>query len=118
MNKLTNEINEYVKEFKILRTNQGLKMRTEEAYRLNQPYEEFFKRYFYRGLWYKKRKWQGNRIINVRFLYKKYLDEFQVNYLCGDTRKKFKELKTLKFIEIGYISFNKEGSELLFTFLS
>lgn len=137
----------------------------------------------------RKENGRKNRIKNARFPYKKYLDELQVDYLPEDGRKKFKELKTLNFIdegrniilagnpgtgkthmsiglgidacnmgykvyfttvaslinelkesrsdkklytfekrfekydliiadELGYISFDKEGSELLFTFLS
>ncbi len=35
------------------------------------------------------------------FRIKKYLDELQVDYLPEDAKKRFKELKTLNFIEEG-----------------
>ena len=38
---------------------------------------------------------------SYRFPYKKYLDELQVDYLPEDARNRFKELRTLSFIEEG-----------------
>ena len=164
-------------------------MKIEEAYRLNQPYEELLKDIFIEAYDVRKENGKKNRIKNARFPYKKYLDELQVDYLPEDAKNRFKELRTLNFIdesrniilagnpgtgkthlsiglginacnegykvffttaaslinelketrsdkklytfekrfekydliiidELGYISFDKEGSELLFTFLS
>ncbi len=189
MNETISEIKKYVSELKIPGINQGLKMKIEEAYRLNQPYEELLKDIFVEAYDMRKENGRKNRIRNARFPYKKYLDELQVDYLPEDAKKRFKELKTLNFIdegrnvilagnpgtgkthlsiglginacnkgykvffttaatlinelkesrsekklytfekrfekydliiidELGYISFDKEGSELLFTFLS
>lgn len=189
MNETISEIKKYVSELKIPGINQGLKMKIEEAYRLNQPYEELLKDIFIEAYDMRKENGRKNRIRNARFPYKKYLDELQVDYLPEDAKKRFKELKTLNFIdegrnvilagnpgtgkthlsiglginacnkgykvffttaatlinelkesrsekklytfekrfekydliiidELGYISFDKEGSELLFTFLS
>ena len=189
MNEIINEIKEYVKELKIPGINQGLKMKIEEAYKYNQPYEELLKDIFVEAYDVRKENGRKNRIRNARFPYKKYLDELQVDYLPEDARNRFKELRTLNFInegrniilagnpgtgkthlsiglgikacneghkvffttaaslinelketrsdkklytfekrfekydliiidELGYISFDKEGSELLFTFLS
>ena len=48
------------------------------------------------------RKENGRKTgLKSRFPYKKYLDELQVDYLPEDGRKKFKELKTLNFIDEG-----------------
>jgi DNA replication protein DnaC len=189
LNNTINEIKEYIKELKIPGINQGLRMKIEEAYKYNQPYEELLKDIFVEAYDVRKENGRKNRIRNARFPYKKYLDELQVDYLPEDARNRFKELRTLNFInegrniilagnpgtgkthlsiglgikacneghkvffttaaslinelketrsdkklytfekrfekydliiidELGYISFDKEGSELLFTFLS
>lgn len=101
MNEIINEIKEYVKELKIPGINQGLKMKIEEAYKLNQPYEELLRDIFMEAYDMRKENGRKNRIRNARFPYKKYLDELQVDYLPEDAKKKFKELKTLRFIEEG-----------------
>lgn len=101
MNEIISEIKEYVKELKIPGINQGLKMKIEEAYKLNQPYEELLRDIFMEAYDMRKENGRKNRIRNARFPYKKYLDELQVDYLPEDAKKKFKELKTLKFIEEG-----------------
>lgn len=164
-------------------------MKIEEAYKLDKSYEEFLRDIFVEAYDMRKENGKRSRIKNARFPYKKYLDELQIDYLPEDARKKYKELKTLSFIEegrniilagnpgtgkthisiglgidacnmgykvyfttisslinelkesksnkklytfekrfekydliiadeLGYISFDKEGSELLFTFLS
>ncbi|MCK9470668.1 MAG: IS21-like element helper ATPase IstB [Bacilli bacterium] len=189
MNEIITEIKKYVSELKIPGVNQGLKMKIEEAYSLDKSYEEFLRDILIEAYDMRKENGRKNRIKNARFPYKKYLDELQVDYLPEDGRRKFKELKTLNFIdegrnvilagnpgtgkthmsiglgidacnmgykvyfttvaslinelkesrsdkklytfekrfekydliiadELGYISFDKEGSELLFTFLS
>lgn len=183
------EIKKYISELKIPGINQGLKMKIEEAYKLDKPYEDFLLDIFAEAYVVRKENGRKNRIRNARFPYKKYLDELKIEYLPEDGRKRFKELKTLNFIaegrnvilagnpgtgkthmaiglgidacnmgykvyfatvpslinelkesksdkklytfekrfekydliiadELGYISFDKEGSELLFTFLS
>ncbi|MBV1821123.1 IS21-like element helper ATPase IstB [Bacteroidales bacterium MSK.15.36] len=76
-------------------------MKIEEAYRLNQPYEELLKDIFVEAYDMRKENGRKNRIRNARFPYKKYLDELQVDYLPEDAKKRFKELKTLNFIEEG-----------------
>lgn len=101
MNEIINEIKEYVKELKIPGINQGLKMKIEEAYKLNQPYEELLRDIFMEAYDMRMENGRKNRIRNARFPYKKYLDELQVDYLPEDAKKKFKELKTLRFIEEG-----------------
>lgn len=101
MNEIISEIKEYVKELKIPGINQGLKMKIEEAYKLNQPYEELLRDIFMEAYDMRMENGRKNRIRNARFPYKKYLDELQVDYLPEDAKKKFKELKTLRFIEEG-----------------
>lgn len=189
MNRTIDEIKKYVKELKIPGINQDLKIKIEEAYKENQPYEELLKDIFVEAYDVRKENGRKNRIRNARFPYKKYLDELMIEYLPQDAQTKFKELRTLNFIgegrniilagnpgtgkthlsiglgisacnkghkvffssaaslinelketrsekklytfekkfekydliivdELGYISFDKEGSELLFTFLS
>ena len=189
MNKTISEIKKYITELKIPGINQGLRMKIEEAYKLDQSYEDFLKDILSQAYDTRKENGRKNRIRNAKFPYKKYLDELKIEYLPEDAKKKFKELKTLSFIqegrniilagnpgtgkthlsiglginacnkgykvyfttvaslinelkesrsdkklytfekrfekydliiadELGYISFDKEGSELLFTFLS
>lgn len=189
MNETINEIKKYIKELKIPGINQGLRMKIEEAYKLDKSYEEFLKDILVEAYDTRKENGRKNRIRNAKFPYKKYLDQLKIDFLPEDGRKKFKELKTLNFIgegrniilagnpgtgkthmsiglgidacnmgfkvyfttisslinelkesksdkklytfekrfekydliivdELGYISFDKEGSELLFTFLS
>lgn len=101
MNEIISEIKEYVKELKIPGINQGLRMKIEEAYKLNQSYEELLRDIFMEAYDIRKENGRKNRIRNARFPYKKYLDELQVDYLPEDAKKKLKELKTLKFIEEG-----------------
>ncbi len=189
MNDKITEIKKYISELKIPGINQGLKMKIEEAYKLDKSYEEFLLEIFSEAYAVRKENGRKNRIRNARFPYKKHLDELKLEHLPEDGRKRFKELKTLNFIadgrnvilagnpgtgkthmaiglgidacnmgykvyfttvaslinelkesksdkklytfekrfekydliiadELGYISFDKEGSELLFTFLS
>ena len=101
MNETITEIKKYVTELKIPGINQGLKMKIEEAYKLDEPYEVFLRDIFVEAYDVRKENGKKNRIKNARFPYKKYLDELQVDYLPEDGRKKFKELKTLSFIEEG-----------------
>jgi len=101
LNEIISEIKEYVKELKIPGINQGLRMKIEEAYKLNQPYEELLRDIFMEAYDMRMENGRENRIRNARFPYKKYLDELQVDYLPEDAKKKFKELKTLRFIEEG-----------------
>ncbi len=179
----------YVTELKIPGINQSLKMKIEEAYRLDKSYEEFLKEIFEEAYDLRKENGRKGRIRNAKFPYSKYLDSLQIEFLPEEAKKKLKELKTLEFIEegrniilagnpgtgkthlsiglgieccnkgykvyfatvpslinelkesrsnkrlhsfekrferydliildeLGYISFDKEGSELLFTFLS
>ena len=74
MNETISEIKKYVSELKIPGINQGLKMKIEEAYRLNQPYEELLKDIFVEAYDMRKENGRKNRIRNARFPYKKYLD--------------------------------------------
>lgn len=101
MNETINEIKEYIKKLKIPGINQGLKMKIEEAYRLNQPYEDLIKDIFAEAYDIKMENSRKNRIRNACFPYKKYLDELQVDYLPEEAKMRFKELKTLNFIEEG-----------------
>ena len=101
MNNTINEIKEYIKELKIPGINQGLRMKIEEAYKYNQPYEELLKDIFIEAYDVRKENGKKNRIKNARFPYKKHLDELQVDYLPEDARNRFKELRTLNFIEEG-----------------
>ena len=189
MSEIISEIKKYVSELKIPGISQGLKMHIEEAYKFDKPYEEFLRDILIEDYDVRKENGRKNRIRNAKFPYKKYLDELRVDYLPQDCKRRFKELKTLSFIdegrniilagnpgtgkthlsiglgieacnkgykvyfatvpslinelkesrsekklytlekrfekydliiadELGYISFDKEGSELLFTFLS
>lgn len=101
MNEIVNEIKKYISELKIPGVNQGLQLKIEEAYRLDQSYEEFLRDIFIEAYDIRKENGRKNRIRNARFPYQKHLDELQVDYLPEEGRKKIRELKTLKFIEEG-----------------
>lgn len=101
MNEILSEVKKYVSELKIPGVNQGLKMHIEEAYKLDKPYEEFLRDILVEAYDMRKENGRKNRIKNARFPYKKYLDELQTEYLPEDCKRKYKELKTLNFIEEG-----------------
>ncbi|MDY0236210.1 MAG: IS21-like element helper ATPase IstB [Gudongella sp.] len=101
MNETISEIKKYVSELKIPGINQGLKMKIEEAYKLDKSYEEFLRDILVEAYDMRKENGKRNRIKNARFPYKKHLDELQLDYLPEDARKKYRELKTLSFIEEG-----------------
>ena len=101
MNKTISEIKKYITELKIPGINQGLRMKIEEAYKLNQSYEDFLKDILSQAYDTRKENGRKNRIRNAKFPYKKYLDELKIEYLPEDAKKKFKELKTLSFIQEG-----------------
>lgn len=101
MNEILSEVKKYVSELKIPGVNQGLKMHIEEAYKFDKPYEEFLRDILVEAYDMRKENGRKNRIKNARFPYKKYLDELQTEYLPEDCRRKYKELKTLNFIEEG-----------------
>jgi DNA replication protein DnaC len=101
LNETISEIKKYVSELKIPGINQGLKMKIEEAYKLDKSYEEFLRDILVEAYDMRKENGKRNRIKNARFPYKKHLDELQLDYLPEDARKKYRELKTLSFIEEG-----------------
>ena len=101
MNETIKEIKEYIRELKIPGINQGIKMKIEEAYELDKSYEDFLKEILMEAYDVRKDNGRKNRIRNAKFPYKKYLDDLRTEYLPDDAKKRFKELKTLNFIEDG-----------------
>ncbi len=88
MNEIINEIKKYVSELKIPGVNQGLQMKIEEAYKLDQSYEEFLRDIFIEAYDIRKENGRKNRIRNAKFPYQKHLDELQVDYLPEEGRKR------------------------------
>jgi len=101
LNETINEIKGYIAELKIPGVNQGLRMKIEEAYKLNQSYEELLRDIFIEAYDMRKENGRKNRIRNARFPYKKYTEDLKIDYLPEEARNKFKELRTLNFIEEG-----------------
>jgi DNA replication protein DnaC len=190
MNKdIITETKDYIKALKLAGIRGDLRERIGDAYKQEQPYEELLRDIFRQAYDVRKENSRKRRIKNAKFPYKKYLTNIITKYLPDSAKKKFKELKTLKFLdesrniifsgnpgtgkthlsiglgikacnmgykvflatvpqlintlketrsekrlrsfekkfekydliildELGYISFDKEGSELLFSFLS
>ena len=187
--KLIDETKTYIKALRLAGIRGDLKERISDAYRTEQSYEEFIRDLFRKSYDIRKENGRKRRIKMAKFPYKKYLSEIIIEHLPESAQKKFKELKTLNFIdesrniifsgnpgtgkthlsialgikacnqgrkvffatvpqlintlketrsekrlrsfekkfekydlvildELGYISFDKEGSELLFSFLS
>ena len=78
MNKTISEIKKYITELKIPGINQGLRMKIEEAYKLDQSYEDFLKDILSQAYDTRKENGRKNRIRNAKFPYKKYLDELKI----------------------------------------
>ena len=93
------ETKNYIKELKIPGIRNQLNEMIAEAYKDNLGYEELLRDLFRQAYDMRKEKGRKNRIRNAKFPYKKYLDNLIVEYLPDDAKNKFKELKTLKFIE-------------------
>jgi len=93
------ETKNYIKELKIAGIRNDLNQKLAEAYRDNTPYEELLRDLFRDAYDMRKENGRKNRIKNAKFPYKKYLDTLIVDYLPESAKAKFKELKSLKFIE-------------------
>jgi len=93
------ETKNYIKELKIAGIRNDLNQKLAEAYRDNTPYEELLRDLFRDAYDMRKENGRKNRIKNAKFPYKKYLDTLIVDYLPESAQAKFKELKSLKFIE-------------------
>jgi DNA replication protein DnaC len=93
------ETKNYIKELKIAGIRNDLNQKLAEAYRNNTPYEELLRDLFRDAYDMRKENGRKNRIKNAKFPYKKYLDTIIVDYLPESAKAKFKELKSLKFIE-------------------
>ena len=90
---------EIIKELKIAGIRNDLNQKIAEAYRNNTPYEELLRDLFLEAYDMRKENGRKNRIKNAKFPYKKFLDTIIVDYLPKSAKAKFKELKSLKFIE-------------------
>lgn len=93
------ETKNYIKELKIPGIRNQLNEMIAEAYKDNLGYEELLRDLFRQAYDMRKENGRKNRIRNAKFPYKKYLDNLIIEYLPDDAKNKFKELKTLKFIE-------------------
>lgn len=93
------ETKNYIKELKIPGIRNQLNEMIAEAYKDNLGYEELLRDLFRQAYEMRKENGRKNRIRNAKFPYKKYLDSLIVEYLPDDAKNKFKELKSLKFIE-------------------
>lgn len=93
------ETKNYIKELKIAGIRNDLNEKLAEAYRNNTPYEELLRDLFRDAYDMRKENGRKNRIKNAKFPYKKYLDTLIVDCLPESAQAKFKELKSLKFIE-------------------
>jgi len=186
---ILDETKNYIKALRLAGIRGDLKERISDAYKREIAYEELLRDIFRQAYDIRKENSRKRRIKMAKFPYKKYLADVIVDYLPDSAKEKFKELKTLNFIddsrniifsgnpgtgkthlsiglglkacnkgykvffatvpqlintlketrsekrlrsfekkfekydliildELGYISFDKEGSELLFSFLS
>jgi DNA replication protein DnaC len=93
------ETKNYIKELKIAGIRNDLNQKIAEAYRNNTPYEELLRDLFLEAYDMRKENGRKNRIKNAKFPYKKYLDTIIIDHLPESAQAKFKELKSLKFIE-------------------
>jgi len=93
------ETKNYIKELKIPGIRNQLNEMIAEAYKDNLGYEELLRDLFRQAYDMRKENGRKNRIRNAKFPYKKYLDNLIIEYLPDDAKNKFKELKSLKFIE-------------------
>jgi len=93
------ETKNYIKELKIPGIRNQRNEMIAEAYKDNLGYEELLRDLFRQAYDMRKENGRKNRIRNAKFPYKKYLDNLIIEYLPDDAKNKFKELKSLKFIE-------------------
>ncbi len=94
-------VKEYIKELKLAGLSNVLKEKLEDAYRTDMSYELFLKELLEIGVDTRRENGKKNRIRNAKFPYKKYLDDLVLKYLPEEAKKRFKELRSLKFIEEG-----------------
>ncbi len=94
-------VREYIKELKLAGLSNVLKEKLEDAYRTDMSYESFLKELLEVGVDTRRENGKKNRIRNAKFPYKKYLDNLVLEYLPEEAKKRFKELRSLKFIEEG-----------------
>lgn len=100
MNKaMIEETKGYIKALKLAGIRGDLKERIGDAYREEQSYEELLRDIFRKAHDIRKENSRKRRIKNAKFPYKKYLSDIIVDYLPESAKAKFKELKTLNFIE-------------------
>ena len=97
--KTVTETKDYIKALRLAGIRGDLKERIGEAYKTEQPYEEFLRDIFRKAYDVRKENSRKRRIKMAKFPYKKYLSEVITERLPDSAREKFKELKTLKFIE-------------------
>ncbi|MGM0411392.1 MAG: IS21-like element helper ATPase IstB [Bacillota bacterium] len=100
MNKtIIEETKGYIKTLRLAGIRGDLKERVGAAYKEEQSYEELLRDVFRKAHDVRKENSRKRRIKNAKFPYKKYLSDIIVEYLPDSAKGKFKELKTLKFIE-------------------
>ena len=97
--KQVEETKGYIKALKLAGIRSDLKIRIEQAYKEEQSYEELLRDIFRKAYDIRKENSRKRRIKNAKFPYKKYLSDIITEYLPDSAKEKFKELKTLKFIE-------------------
>jgi len=100
MNKnIIEETKGYIKALRLAGIRGNLNERIGGAYKEEQAYEEFLRDIFRKAYDVRKENSRKRRIKNAKFPYKKYLVDINAEYLPDGAKKRFKELKTLSFIE-------------------
>jgi len=97
--KIVDETKDYIKALRLAGIRGDLKERVGEAYKKEIPYEEFLRDIFRKAYDIRKENSRKRRIKMAKFPYKKYLSEVMIEHLPDSAKEKYKELKTLKFIE-------------------
>ena len=96
---IMNEIKEMLNDLKIPGIRQGLGPKVAEAYKLDLSYEELLRDILREACDVRQENGRKNRIRSANFPYKKHLEDLICEYFPEQAEKKFKELKTLKFVE-------------------
>ncbi len=97
--KIVDETKDYIKSLRLAGIRGDLKERIEEAYKNEIAYEEFLRDVFRKAYDIRKENSRKRRIKMAKFPYKKHLSEVMIEHLPDSAKEKYKELKTLKFIE-------------------
>jgi len=106
------KIKEYAKALQLKYISTNILDELKKASALEQPLDEFLEELFHQEVIGRSERGKLARIKNAGFPYKKYLCDYNLEWMPKEARKYFNELKTLDFIENGQniVSYGNPGT--------